>query len=83
MVDNSSAPQKSHHDIYGEIIRWIGFFSGITIGIIILLFPNDWVTSGKATSIGFQLVIISITALPAFAAAFLSLTRESLLSQIT
>lgn len=57
-----------------ESLRWIGFLSGITIAIVLMLFPREFLgsdTNGLDIRLYFGLTIV-----PAFVSAILSLTRR-------
>lgn len=73
MTDKSNPLSKFHRDIGREAIRWIGFFAGMTLGIIVLLFPKNWV--GSEPNSRDILLTLGLMVLPAFASAVISLAR--------
>lgn len=74
-MTNDCASQKDRiHESALEFIRWLCFGAGITILIILLLFPKDFPSNWQAwEEIALNIALIM---LPAFASAILSLVRR-------
>ena len=57
-----------------EWIRWLGFVSGMTIFLILLLFPNYWISSEPDSADIF--LTLGLIIIPSIGGAILSLARK-------
>jgi O-antigen/teichoic acid export membrane protein len=66
--------QGKLHKIAVESIRWLGFLASMSIAVIVLLFPSDWIGSHPG---GMDIaLIVGFVFVPTILSAVLSLARR-------